>query len=70
MRISLITACFNSADVISHAMDSVLSQTWDDVEYIVVDGGSSDGTVDIIKAYEAKFDGRMRWVSEPDDGLV
>jgi len=69
MKISIITACFNSAAVISHAMDSILSQTWKDIEYIVVDGGSSDGTVDVIKEYEPKFTGRMRWVSEPDQGL-
>ncbi|MDD2598640.1 MAG: glycosyltransferase family 2 protein [Kiritimatiellae bacterium] len=69
MRISLITACYNSVDVISHAMDSVLAQSYTDVEYIVVDGGSSDGTVEVIKAYEERFEGRLRWVSEPDQGL-
>ncbi|MDA3924629.1 MAG: glycosyltransferase family 2 protein [Kiritimatiellae bacterium] len=69
MKISLITACFNSASVISHAMDTILSQTYNDVEYIVVDGGSTDGTVDVIKEYESKFDGKIRWVSEADQGL-
>ena len=69
MKISLITACFNSVDVISHAMDSILSQSWDDIEYIVIDGGSSDGTLDVIKEYEPTFGGRMRWVSEQDRGF-
>ena len=69
MKISLITACFNSEDVISHAMDSVFSQIYADVEYIVVDGGSTDGTVDVIKGYDSKFKGRMRWVSEIDQGF-
>ncbi|MDA3924640.1 MAG: glycosyltransferase family 2 protein [Kiritimatiellae bacterium] len=69
MKISIITACFNSVAVISHAMDSILSQTWKEIEYIVVDGGSSDGTVDVIKAYEPNFNGRIRWISEADEGL-
>ena len=69
MKVSLITACFNSCGVIAHAMDSVLKQSYTDVEYIVIDGGSTDGTVDVIKKYEPKFDGRMRWSSESDKGL-
>ena len=69
MKISIITACYNSVDVIRHAMDSVLAQSWGELEYIVVDGGSSDGTVDVIQEYEPKFKGRMRWISEADQGL-
>ena len=49
MRISLITTTYNSAGTLRDTMESVLSQTHNDVEYIVVDGASSDGTVDIIK---------------------
>ena len=56
MKISLITACYNSAATIGTAMESVLSQKGVDVEYIVVDGGSSDGTVDVIKEYAAKIE--------------
>ena len=48
MKITLITACYNSAETIGTAMESVLSQKGVDVEHIVVDGGSKDGTVDII----------------------
>ena len=48
MKISLITACYNSAATIRTAIESVLSQKGVDVEHIVVDGGSKDGTVDII----------------------
>jgi len=69
MKISIITACYNSAAVISHAMETVLAQSWAELEYIVVDGGSTDGTQDVIKGYEAKFGGRMRWISERDHGL-
>ena len=50
MKISLITACYNSEATIRTAIESVLSQKGVDIEYIIVDGGSKDGTVDIIKA--------------------
>ena len=69
MRITLITACYNSAAVIGTALESVLRQTWPDVEYWVIDGGSTDGTLKIIREYEPKFGGRMHWVSEPDRGM-
>ena len=77
MKISLITACCNSAATIRTCFDSVLSQQGVDLEYIVVDGGSKDGTVDIIKEYAAKTndqrlttnDFTFRWLSEPDQGM-
>ena len=69
MKISIITVAYNSEKCISTAIKSVLSQTYSDIEYIVVDGNSSDSTVNIIKEYESQFGGRMRWVSEPDNGL-
>ena len=52
MKITLITACYNSAKTIKSAMESVLAQKGVDVEYIIVDGGSSDGTVDVIRSFE------------------
>ena len=69
MKISLVTVCFNSANVIRSAFDSVLAQKDADFEYIVVDGGSGDGTVDLIMEYEPRFGGRMRWISERDEGM-
>ena len=69
MTITLITACYNSVSVIRTAMESVLRQTWPEMEYLVVDGGSTDGTVDLIREFEPKFGGRMRWMSEKDRGM-
>lgn len=69
MKISIITATFNSASTVRDTFDSVLNQTYKDIEYIVVDGLSKDNTVEIIKEYEPKFNGRMRWISEKDKGL-
>jgi glycosyltransferase involved in cell wall biosynthesis len=51
MKISIITVCYNSSDLIRSALESVLSQTWPQIEYIVIDGGSTDGTVEIIRKY-------------------
>ncbi|MBR2373029.1 MAG: glycosyltransferase [Lentisphaeria bacterium] len=69
MKFSIITPCYNSAATIRDTFESVLNQTFTDYEYIVVDGGSKDSTLDIIKEYEPKFNGRMRWISEPDNGI-
>lgn len=69
MKISLITVTFNSASTLRDTFDSVLVQEYADYEYIVVDGGSKDATVDLIKEYEPLFNGRMKWISEPDDGM-
>lgn len=69
MKISIITATYNSASTLRDTLDSILIQTNKDYEVIVVDGKSKDNTLDIVKEYEKKFDGRMRWISEPDRGI-
>lgn len=69
MTFSIITITFNSRQHLAETIESVLSQDFADFEYIVVDGGSTDGTLDIIKAHAAK-DPRIRWISEPDDGIA
>ena len=69
MTISLVTVTFNSVATIRDTIDSVLKQKFADYEYLVIDGGSQDGTVDIIKEYEPKFEGKMRWLSEKDKGM-
>lgn len=69
MRISIITATYNSAATLRDTMESVLRQTYRDIEYLVIDGASKDNTRDIIQEYEPRFEGKMRWVSEPDKGI-
>ena len=69
MKISIITVTFNSAETIRDTIKSVLIQSYDNYEYLVIDGDSKDNTVDIIKEYEPKFGGRMKWISEKDKGM-
>lgn len=66
MKISIITVCYNSAATIEKTILSVASQTYDAIEYIIVDGESKDDTVAIIKKHEGVV---TQWVSEPDNGL-
>ena len=69
MKISIITATYNSADSIQATIESVLSQYDCEIEYIVIDGQSKDGTIAILKNNEPHFNGRLRWISEPDQGI-
>lgn len=64
--ITIITAVFNGEKTLEKSIQSVLAQSYDNVEYIVVDGGSRDGTIDILKKYENAID---YWVSQPDAGI-
>ena len=65
--ISVITVCFNASKYIEQTIKSVLEQKDCDIEYIVIDGGSTDSTLSIIKQYEDKL---TTWVSEPDKGIA
>lgn len=69
MKISVITATFNSSATIKDTMESVLAQTHQDFEYLVIDGGSKDDTMEIVKRYQGKFGTRLRYISEPDKGI-
>ena len=65
-KLSIITICYNSCEDLRKTFDSVFSQTCKEFEYIVIDGGSTDGSADLIKANADKID---YWVSEPDKGI-
>jgi glycosyltransferase involved in cell wall biosynthesis len=69
MTLAIITINRNNAAGLEKTMRSVLSQTCRDFEYVVVDGASTDGSVDVICDLEGSFEGRLKWVSEPDKGI-
>lgn len=68
-QFSIITITFNGASYLRETIESVLAQDFADFEYLLVDGGSTDGTLDIVRKYAAR-DARIRWVSEPDGGIA
>lgn len=65
-KISIVTVCYNAVETIEETILSVLNQTYKEIEYIIIDGGSKDGTTDIIKNYENKI---SFWISESDNGI-
>ena len=66
LKISVVTVSYNAVSTIEDTIKSVVNQTYDNIEYIIIDGGSTDGTVDIIKKYSDKI---SYWISEPDKGI-
>jgi glycosyltransferase involved in cell wall biosynthesis len=64
--ISIITVVYNGVSTLEQTILSVINQTYKDIEYIIIDGGSTDGTIDIIKKYKENL---ACWVSEPDKGI-
>ncbi|MED7789180.1 glycosyltransferase family 2 protein [Francisella sp. 19X1-34] len=66
MKVSIITVCYNSEETIENTIKSVLSQTYENIEYIIVDGSSYDSTLDILAKYESKI---SKVISESDDGI-
>lgn len=66
MKVSIITVCLNSVGTIEDTIKSVLSQSYKNIEYIIIDGGSTDGTLDIINRYKKNI---AKVVSEPDNGV-
>ncbi|WP_417130510.1 glycosyltransferase family 2 protein [Parabacteroides faecis] len=69
LKISLITVTYNSERTLRDTFESVLAQSYSKLEYIVIDGNSTDNTLDIIKEYEPLFRGNMKWISEKDEGI-
>ena len=69
MKVSIVTTAYNSEKTIKRTIESVLNQTYPDIEYWIIDGSSSDGTLDIIRSFEPRFNGRLHWISEKDEGI-
>ncbi len=72
MKVSLITVCYNSAKTLGSAFESVLTQNHTDIEYLIIDGGSKDNTVEVIKDYAPRFQQAgiaLQWISERDQGM-
>lgn len=69
MKFTIITVCYNSEKTIEKTLQSVLSQTEQDYEYLIIDGVSTDGTLELIQNYAPKFQGKLTLVSEPDKGI-
>lgn len=69
MKISIITATWNRADTIRSTIESILSQEHQDWEHIIIDGASTDNTLEIIEEYRPQYAGRLKLLSEPDKGI-
>lgn len=67
--VTIVTVCYNSERTIKKAVESVLNQTYPDIEYIIIDGKSDDNTIDIVRSYQELFGQRLRIISEPDQGI-
>ena len=65
-KLSIITSTYNAAATFEKCLDSILSQTWTDREYLIIDGGSTDGTLELLSKYGDSID---YWMSEPDEGV-
>ncbi len=68
-KVTIITAAYNSGSSIKDTFHSVMSQSYENIEHIIVDGGSSDDTMDIVRGFEEIYNGRLKWISEKDRGI-
>lgn len=68
-KVSFISTSFNSKNLLEKTMLSVLEQDYPNIEHVIIDGGSTDGTVELIKQYEPIYNGKLIWISEPDKGI-
>ena len=69
MKVSIVTATYNSGKTVRDTIESVLRQSYTDYEYIIKDGGSKDETLNVCREYEERFGGRMKIISSPDKGI-
>lgn len=69
MKVSIITVAYNSARTIADTIESVLSQTYSNIEFLIIDGQSTDNTIEIIKKYQNRDKRAFKWISEKDNGL-
>lgn len=67
--LTIVTVCYNAGNTISQTIESVLAQTSADYEYLIIDGGSTDATLEIIESYRPRFQSPITVISEPDDGI-
>lgn len=68
LKISIITPSYNQGHFIGETIQSIMDQNYQNIEYLIIDGGSTDNTIDVIKEYESKYPGKINWVSEKDRG--
>ena len=69
MKVSIITVTYNNAATLADTIESVYQQTYQDIEYWIIDGASNDSTLDIIHENVERFQGRLHYISEPDKGI-
>ena len=69
MKLSIITINRNNAAGLEATMQSVLNQTCCEFQYVIIDGASSDSSIELIRSYADKFGSRLKWISEPDKGI-
>ena len=68
-KVSVITTTYNDKENLRRIIRQVSAQDYENIEYIIVDGGSSDGTMEVIREAEEVFGDRLKWISEPDKGI-
>lgn len=68
MKISVVTICFNAKSTLEETLNSVISQTYKNIDYVIIDGSSTDGSVELLRQYAEKYD-NIKLVSEPDTGI-
>ena len=69
MKVTIITATYNNESTLESTIKSVVAQSYDNIEYIIVDGASNDGSLEIIKHYASLYPQKIRYISEPDRGV-